>query len=248
MSLILDALRKSEAERRRGQAPDLFAPLAVPRAAAPSASWSPWRRAAAGALVVALLAATWWWQRSPIAVTDPTDATAPGHEQHAPASPVAAPSPSPTARQAAASAVPARAPVSVSAEPALPVASARRTAEAARAAAPSRPRGDPDERSPLDPPAVTPEPASPAGSPAAPVDVAPPRLPRLGDLDPALRASLPPLKLSMHVWAENPDQRFAIIDGQRVTEGSELSGTLVREIRRDGVLLSIGGRDVLLPR
>ena len=33
MSLILDALRKSEAERRRGQSPDLFA--ATPGAPAP---------------------------------------------------------------------------------------------------------------------------------------------------------------------------------------------------------------------
>ncbi|HEY5804927.1 MAG TPA: general secretion pathway protein GspB [Lysobacter sp.] len=55
MSLILDALRKSEAERRRGQAPDLYAelPPLVSRATARRPAW-PWWLAAGFALLATL--------------------------------------------------------------------------------------------------------------------------------------------------------------------------------------------------
>jgi general secretion pathway protein B len=62
------------------------------------------------------------------------------------------------------------------------------------------------------------------------------------------RTALPPLKLSMHVWAEEPGKRFAILDGERVIEGSMLSGAVVAQIRRDGLVLDIGGRRLWLPR
>jgi general secretion pathway protein B len=62
------------------------------------------------------------------------------------------------------------------------------------------------------------------------------------------RAALPPLKLSMHVWNSDPGKRFAIIDGQRVTEGGSAGAGVIEEIRRDGVVLNINGRRVLLPR
>jgi general secretion pathway protein B len=56
------------------------------------------------------------------------------------------------------------------------------------------------------------------------------------------------MKLSMHVYDPDPARRFAIIDGQRVTEGSQLGSATVVEIRHDGVLLDVSGRRVLLPR
>ena len=60
MSLILEALRKSEAERRRAQAPDLFAPAQV--AVAPVRRLPPaWMLAAAA---VALLALAWLVSRA----------------------------------------------------------------------------------------------------------------------------------------------------------------------------------------
>ena len=62
------------------------------------------------------------------------------------------------------------------------------------------------------------------------------------------RNQLPPLKLSMHVYAEEAGKRFAIIDGQRITEGSMIGNAVVRAIRRDGVLLDIDGGNYLLPR
>lgn len=67
-------------------------------------------------------------------------------------------------------------------------------------------------------------------------------------LGPKERSELPPYKLSMHVWASEPGKRFAIIDGKRVTEGSMATGSVVEEIRRDGVVLNLRGRRYLLPR
>src|SRR5450432_1492457 len=59
MSLILEALRKSDAERRLGTAPGLLAPMPVLRAPPPRRSW---RFAIAGGVVflVAALVVGWW--------------------------------------------------------------------------------------------------------------------------------------------------------------------------------------------
>ena len=61
MSLILEALRKSEAERRRGEAPDLFQPDVAARTTA-SPSPRPWLWAAPVLLLLPLL---YWWPRAP---------------------------------------------------------------------------------------------------------------------------------------------------------------------------------------
>jgi general secretion pathway protein B len=73
-------------------------------------------------------------------------------------------------------------------------------------------------------------------------------LPPLAVLSASERAALPPMKLSMHVWNSDAGKRFAIVDGQRITEGSLLGSSVVEEIRRDGVVLNINGRRVLLSR
>ena len=91
------------------------------------------------------------------------------------------------------------------------------------------------------------EPAKPAEP--APVAEAPDFVPSLSSLGAAQRARLPPLKLSMHVFAESPAQRFVILDGQRLGEGaSPASGLVVQEIRRDGLVLAVDGQRFLLPR
>jgi general secretion pathway protein B len=84
--------------------------------------------------------------------------------------------------------------------------------------------------------------------PAAPVAPAEEALPPVAVLDPSMRSSLPPMKLSMHVYNDDPARRFAILDGQRVTEGSQIGAAIVLEIRRDGVVLDVAGKRVLLPR
>jgi general secretion pathway protein B len=110
-------------------------------------------------------------------------------------------------------------------------------------------------------PLPTPAPAStaPIPLPGVPAPAAPPPdpvidasadapLPGLAALSAEERAALPPLKLSMHVWSAEPARRFAIVDGQRVTEGALLGNGTVVEIRRDGVVVALGDRRVLLPR
>ena len=52
----------------------------------------------------------------------------------------------------------------------------------------------------------------------------------------------------MHVYSDEPARRFAIIDGQRVAEGARLGPGVVAQIRRDGVVIDIDGRRVLLPK
>lgn len=124
MSYILEALRRSQAERERGQVPGLNAqPSAVAALPTPpeGARW-PWLLPAglAGLGAVALL--FWWW---PAPVKPPV----------APVAPVALVAPAPTATPAAAPG-PATLPVVVSA-PALPAPAAPAVAAAPMPAAPA---------------------------------------------------------------------------------------------------------------
>jgi general secretion pathway protein B len=52
----------------------------------------------------------------------------------------------------------------------------------------------------------------------------------------------------MHVWNSDATRRFAIVDGQRVVEGTRVGAAVVTAVRRDGVVLDVNGRLLLLPR
>ena len=76
MSLILEALRKSEERRKLGEAPTLISESAWSsrrrHPLARSASRLPW---VVGALLLAGLAAgAWWWSRTPVVATTPEPA------------------------------------------------------------------------------------------------------------------------------------------------------------------------------
>ena len=59
------------------------------------------------------------------------------------------------------------------------------------------------------------------------------------DLPDSVRANVPEIKFSVLVYATNPADRFVLINGQRLGEGSSAQpGLVVKEIRRDGVLFS----------
>jgi len=232
MSLILDALRKSEAERRRGQSPDLFAPspMVTPRVARHGIqTWQVVIVIAA----IALLAGVWWNLRANHVKTDESIASIPVLTE---------PKPAPTA---AATVVAASTPAhhddpSARSETA-PALVAAKTAPTV-AAAPVTPSTTPSAQLP---PPIPPSASTSAATTNSDADEA---LPNIAALDDAQRSALPALKISMHVWSATPAQRFAIVDGQRVTEGSSLSGNIVSEIRRDGIVLDINGRRYLLPR
>lgn len=213
MSLILEALRKSEAERRRGEAPDLLRVDPVPARAAPA----PWRRAwiAAPLLLVAALAA-WWWRDgdAPVAV----DADAPVR-----AAPVAAKAATPTRPPATLPEIDRLQPPP--APPPAPGVAPDRVATAAAAS-----------------------PAPPASASTAPVAAPAPAAPvALAALPASQRKALPPLRLSMHLWNEDPARRVAILDGRRVAPGDRIGDAVVAGIRPDGVLLDWNGLQVLVP-
>jgi len=75
-----------------------------------------------------------------------------------------------------------------------------------------------------------------------------PRIASLSEMPSEQRQQLPALKLSMHVYSSEAGKRFAIIDGQRINEGSMLGSAVVEQIRQDGVVLSVQGQSYLLPR
>ena len=63
-----------------------------------------------------------------------------------------------------------------------------------------------------------------------------------------MRSKLPELKLSMHVFAAEPAQRFVIINDERGAEGDEIAGMKLIEIRKDGVVFEYEGERFLYPR
>lgn len=59
------------------------------------------------------------------------------------------------------------------------------------------------------------------------------------DLPDSIRELVPEIKFSVLVYAKDPADRFVLINGERMEEGdSPQSGLVVEEIRRDGVLFS----------
>lgn len=59
------------------------------------------------------------------------------------------------------------------------------------------------------------------------------------ELPDGIRAEVPEFKFSVLVFAADPADRFVLINGQRLEEGDSVqSGVLVKEIRRDGVVFS----------
>lgn len=281
MSVILEALRKSEAERRRGEPPGLHAELPpLPPPPAARGRLPRWLWPLSTLLAITIAGGLWWRQAPTGAPNDGQSALATRLKTLAPTStpsPAAAPPVTPPAATADASAPPPSSP-----EPTL----ARRPTPGAAAATTSAPQRDGAKTQTA--PAARPKPARDtaavvdkdtddvlkqierearalqaeyAAAPTLPPPRSPPTLPNappapssaavgnmmtLGDLDPQTRASLPPLRISMHMWNGQPDRRFAIIDGRRVREGDLVGAMTVVQIRQDGVLLDWNGRRLRL--
>lgn len=243
MSLILEALRKSEAERRRGQVPGLHAELPpASRPARPRGARWPWVAAMVGLVIVTT---TWLlldrWNPAPPASPPARASSEPATPTEAdrtvadaavsePASPTTTAPPAPVAD-------PPKAPRQRP-EPVAPKASSRDREPDAAVAESSNPLPAPHPTAPATTSAITP-PADAAVDDSAPL--------RLSDLAAAERRALPPLRVSMHMWAPTTSRRFAIIDGSRVNEGDRLGDAVVDEITRDGVVLAWHGRRVHIP-
>jgi general secretion pathway protein B len=96
-------------------------------------------------------------------------------------------------------------------------------------------------------PKPEPEP-EPAVAPAAPASTAP-RLMTIDELRLSGSLQLPELHLDIHVFADDPAERFVFINMSKHRENSRLDeGPVVAEITPDGVVLEHQGRRFLLPR
>lgn len=196
MSLILDALKKSEQERRRERGPDLqtihqVTPLALPV-----------RGKNLGWLVllvvnVALLS-VWWFQRP--------------------------------AAQPAAQVVAAPVGVSTASVESAPVASTPVEGAPTASASNAPVHEEVPQYTRIEPQAVV---AQPQIAATVPIE-------EFADLPPDVRATLPAMTFSFHVYSENPQSRTIIINNVRLREGDEVSaGVRLERITEDGVVLAM---------
>lgn len=217
MSLILDALKKSEAERQRGQVPNLLSPLPSTPSQVPTRKTASWPLLVVVAVLLAALVIGYFYTRpgqveTPVSAALPTNQAPTQNSEPVTENVVAAPAP-PATKPAPA---PIEKPATAMTETTAPV---------------------------LETPQTAPE------LPQAPVQTSTEtRIAGMSEMPVDQRQQLPALKLSMHVYSSEPGKRFAIIDGQRVNEGSALGSAVVEEIRQDGVVLSVQGQSYLLPR
>lgn len=245
MSLILEALKKSESQRRLGEMPNLATPVIATRK----------RRSLLPVLAAAIavaLAAGWWLQRDGMPTLAPAErpvATAPVSQPAAEHR---------TAPTDAAKAAPTRTPRTTDA--AKPAAPADAVADVQTPAAQPTPPAAAAATKPLPAPAVAAGPAAPNSAvnptpaPATPVvtpapATAQPALPKLWELPYATRRELPAMQLTMQVYSDDPGKRFVILNDVRQTEGAELGkGLYLREIRQDGLVMEVDGMRFFYPR
>lgn len=109
-----------------------------------------------------------------------------------------------------------------------------RGAEQRRATAPAEAvRVDPASQNPPTPTEPSPRPASAGPAPAPP----------LSELPENFRRSLPPIPVSIHVYAEQPQARFVMVDMHRYGEGAQLSsGVTIEAITPNGLILTHRGQ------
>ena len=271
MSLILEALKKSEQQRRLGEAPTLGSPVLDVRRGRNLLPLF------AGLIVIAL-AVGWWLLR-------PAPAPMSAQTAKVPSVAVKAPAPAPTMSrikpapaagatsrtaqmerepikpmasglEAVAPPLPIRAPINdrPGSVTQLPPAPARAPATAAVAPAAAR---KPAPTTVPPPAKVTASALTQAPPPKAAAVAAPhnapvasaPALPSVWDLPYATRKDLPDLTLTMHVYAADPHERFVVIKGERHVEGDDLGeGVILREISADGMVLEYKGTRFVYPR
>ncbi|PIG26937.1 general secretion pathway protein B [Janthinobacterium sp. 35] len=209
MSYILEALKKSQAERQLGELPSIHAPQVQLHDGAASASarrMPVWL--ALGGLTVAVAAALLLWQPWQ------ADAAAPAAAAVVPA--------------VLAQAVPA--PLPVTAPPAAvspaPVAASVPPAATAAPVHHARPVAEPKQETPgqaVSPPVAAPAPAVPP-TPAAEESV-----PGMRDLPEPIQRQIPAIAIGGYIYSKNPADRLLLIDKVLRHEGEELAPGLVLE-------------------
>ena len=235
MSFILDALKKSEAERQRQSVPglmDMGPPAVRPRFPV----WGIWLGGLLGINLIVLLVVLTRTSTAPLAATADSAAATPAAATATAAAPPA------SAAQPFSPMEPVGPPVYA---PEIPVAQA--AAAASTGAAPDRARA-PLQQSPV-------QPLNPAQAfgPQLRVNPPPPEknevLPTLAEINLSGNRGIPELHLDIHVYAAKPAERFVFINNQKYKEGKTLTeGPTIERITRDGVVLSYQSLRFFLPR
>ena len=224
MSYILDALKRADAERERGQVPGLHSQTAhAPAPGADAATEHP-RRAAhrsmwwasGGLALAAALAMGFWWSRE--APTPPANGQRTATAVPPPLVEPGLTTPAPVATPP----TPAR-----PSEPAPPILAPQ---------PPTAPNTTPATAAPV--PAAAPKAEAKAQSKVLP----------FGSLSAEQRAQLPQLNISGASYSDNPAHRLLIVNGQVLQEGQEVAPGLVLErigpheavLNQRGLHLSIG--------
>ena len=251
MSILLDALKKSEEQRQLGKAPSIHSPVAEPGDGRPGAPpWIPLALMAVSAIAMAWIG--WQQFRPPAASAVPVLAAEVQAEL-------------PAAQADSGDAQDARLAASHSPPPLrTPVESFKPDTRALRSVAviPPDPRGDgqPEQQATPQAAAGTGTQAADSGAderidePALAVQEAPapetqarpgqkgatPHVPEpvsYWELPQGIRDSLPEMHVSVLVYAVRPQDRFVLVSGQRLVEKDEIEGGVVlEEIRRDGAV------------
>lgn len=226
MSLILDALRRAESERQRGQSPDLNRVLQADTARGTRPVHRRWAWALAALLLAAGIGGGWLWSRM-----TPTAVQAPLAASTASAVPT-----QPPPRAPVATSVPGAAVVSV-APPVTPT-----SATAARGAAPAaRPMATPSRKASTQPPTAST--AKPDPAPAAPPEVI-----SLSTLAEPQRSAVMRLAIGGGVHSQDRAQSFVLVGGQLTREGDALApGIAVERIEPRAVVLRVGEQRVRVP-
>jgi general secretion pathway protein B len=220
MSFILDALRKSEAERQRQDGPTLL----EMRPSRPQRRMPLWVIGLGVLLLLNMAVVLWFLLRTPAD-------SAPAHVLHP------MPGESVRASQAAAPSA-ASAPVNASTPPPAALLAPSNTAPATV------------------PPAVTATAPAASTRPGAPAPSKPARA-QLQPSDSAadlpdysrVSAGMPALRLDLHSYSDQPQQRYALINMHKVQEGDTLpEGPRVLHILPEGVVLSYQGTEFVLGR
>jgi len=238
MSLILDALRKSEGQRQRHTGPGLASvPEAGERRGPPR--WT----LVLGALLVAnaILILTLFFTRNGES-TPPPAGTQARPAETAPVTP-SQPSSLPPARTAQRVTLPA--PTRADRQEVRPLAAEIPPASASTTTGSPPPATSAPRPQPVAAAAPPPAPRS-ASSTQASDDA---RLPRMSEMVVRGELNVPDMHVDIHVYSGNPAERFVFINMRKYKEGDDTrEGPRIERITEAGVVMQYDGRRFVLPK
>lgn len=246
MSIILDALKKSERERQAGQVPGMSEVVSETVIRRPR--WLPWILGLLGFVNVGGIG--YWLYRDhgvkaptpPQITAAPKEPASPPMEMQTQAPVVTSQMPSPTVDLR-----PSVEPVQVMPPP-EPVLQRPVIPMPEHLMPPANPRPlAQDEDEPVD--------AELEAEGIGKAESLPPRnpvgsgLPMINDMPEAFRSRIPSFRITMFAYSENPQDRFVIVNMKKLVAGDVLpGGVLLIEIRAENLVGELDGQKFLIPR